>query len=125
MGPGLSLQGEGLPVPLEKQPHQIPKEIGQHSLLKSSLSIYCPAQIREMNVLTMKQPIITLLAVAIALAVYRAEPVQLKDKTLVAWVAPANLTQQGGSVLTIEDDQAHFDGILFGEIAPAKWMPGS
>ena len=51
-----------------------------------------------------------------------AEQGALKDKTLVAWVAPANLAQRGGSVLTLEDQQDHFDGIVFGEIAPAKWM---
>ena len=50
---------------------------------------------------------------------------RVNDKTFVAWVAPANLTQRGGSALTIEDGQAHFDGIIFGELAPAKWMPGS
>jgi len=50
---------------------------------------------------------------------------QLHDKTLVAWVAPANLAQRGGSVLTIEDGAAHFDGIVFGELAPATWMAGS
>lgn len=49
----------------------------------------------------------------------------LADKTLVAWVSPANLTQKGGSVLTIDDRQSHFDGIVFGELAPAKWMAGS
>lgn len=49
----------------------------------------------------------------------------LGDKTLVAWVSPANLTQQGGSVLTIDDGQSHFDGIIFGEIEPKKWMAGS
>ncbi len=49
----------------------------------------------------------------------------LHDKTLVAWVSPADLAQHGGSVLTIEDGQAHFDGIIFGELTPAKWMPGS
>jgi sucrose-6-phosphate hydrolase SacC (GH32 family) len=49
----------------------------------------------------------------------------LTDKTLVVWVAPANLTQHGGSVLTIDDRQSHFDGIVFGELAPARWMAGS
>jgi hypothetical protein len=49
----------------------------------------------------------------------------LRDKTLVAWVVPANLTQRGGSVLTIEKPGGVFDGIVLGEIAPAKWMPGS
>jgi beta-fructofuranosidase len=49
----------------------------------------------------------------------------LRDKTLVAWVVPANLTQRGGSVLTIENPGGAFDAIVLGEIAPAKWMPGS
>ena len=52
-------------------------------------------------------------------------PTPLKDKTLVVWVSPANLTQRGGSVLTIEKPGGAFDGIVLGELAPAKWMPGS
>ena len=47
------------------------------------------------------------------------------DKTLVAWVSPANLTQRGGGVLTLDDQAGNFDGIVFGELAPAKWMAGS
>jgi beta-fructofuranosidase len=46
------------------------------------------------------------------------------DKTLVAWVSPANLNQQGGSVLTIQSDE-RFDAIVFGERARGKWMAGS
>jgi sucrose-6-phosphate hydrolase SacC (GH32 family) len=53
------------------------------------------------------------------------EPFPLRDKTLVAWAAPANLTQRGGSILTIDDQASHFDGIVFGELAPGKWMAGS
>ncbi len=49
----------------------------------------------------------------------------LRDKTLVAWVSPANLTQRGGSVLTIEKPGAAFDAIVFGELTPATWMAGS
>ena len=49
----------------------------------------------------------------------------LRDKTLVAWVMPANLTQRGGSALTIDDRASHFDGIGFGEISEGKWMAGS
>ncbi len=49
----------------------------------------------------------------------------IKDKTLVVWVTLANLTQRGGSALTIEDTKAHFDGIIFGELSPGKWMAGS
>ena len=54
-----------------------------------------------------------------------AEQGALKDKTLVAWVAPANLTQRGGSVLTLESQRGSFDGIVFGELAAGKWMAGS
>ncbi|MHB8520592.1 MAG: GH32 C-terminal domain-containing protein [Limisphaerales bacterium] len=50
---------------------------------------------------------------------------KLRDKTLVAWVSPANLTQRGGSVLTIDDARSHFDGIVFGELSPGRWMAGS
>lgn len=49
----------------------------------------------------------------------------LADKTLVAWVAPSNLAQHGGGVLTIDDRQTHFDAIVFAERAPARWMAGS
>lgn len=46
------------------------------------------------------------------------------DKTLVAWVAPANLTQQGGSALTIQSGD-RFDAIVFGEKVARRWMAGS
>lgn len=46
------------------------------------------------------------------------------DKTLVAWAAPANLAQQGGSVLTVQSGD-RFDAIVFGERAQGKWMAGS
>ena len=49
----------------------------------------------------------------------------LGDKTLVTWAAPADLQQRGGSVLTIDAGQGRFDGIIFGELASKKWMPGS
>lgn len=49
----------------------------------------------------------------------------ITDKTLVAWAYLANLTQRGGSVLTLDDQKSHFDGIILGEIAPGKWMAGS
>ncbi len=46
------------------------------------------------------------------------------DKTLVAWVSLDNTTQQGGTALTVQrTDQ--FDGIVFGERAPGRWMAGS
>ena len=49
----------------------------------------------------------------------------LKDKTLVAWVMPANLTQRSGSVLTLENSEGQFDAIVFGEVQAQKWMAGS
>ncbi len=54
-----------------------------------------------------------------------AEQVPLKDKTLIVWVAPANLTQRGGSALTIENRTSRFDAIVFGELAAGRWMAGS
>lgn len=48
----------------------------------------------------------------------------ISDKTLVAWVRVADLQQRGGSVLTLEQ-QNRFDAIVFGELAPARWMAGS
>ncbi len=46
------------------------------------------------------------------------------DKTLVAWVTLDNLTQRGGSSLTVQVGE-EFDAIVFGERAPGKWMAGS
>lgn len=62
-------------------------------------------------------------ALGLAWPALRAAP--LRDKTLVAWVAPSNLTQRGGSVLTLDDARSHFDGMVFGELAAATWMAGS
>jgi len=55
----------------------------------------------------------------------KVEKTVIGDKTLVAWVAPANLTQRGGSVLTIEKSGGTFDAIVLGEKTPARWMAGS
>jgi len=46
------------------------------------------------------------------------------DKTLVSWVSLANLSQQGGSALTLQNGDA-FDGIVFGERVRGTWMAGS
>ncbi len=64
------------------------------------------------------------LATAIG-SIAQAELKPITDKTLVAWAAPANLTQRGGSVLTIDNQATAFDGIVFGEINPGRWMAGS
>ena len=64
----------------------------------------------------------TLLALS---ACWAAQELQAgSDKTLVAWVAPANLTQQGGSALTIQSGD-RFDAIVFGEKVARRWMAGS
>lgn len=62
---------------------------------------------------------------AAVLAADDAGPATLTDKTLVAWVAPQNLAQRGGSVLTIEKRGGAFDAIVLGELAVSKWMAGS
>ena len=53
-----------------------------------------------------------------------AGPASTTDKTLVSWVCLANTTQQGGSVLTIQEG-TRFDAIVLGERARGKWMAGS
>jgi hypothetical protein len=58
-----------------------------------------------------------------ALSKPRVAPV--RDKTLVAWAAPATLDQAGGGVLTLEGPNDLFDSIVFGEAAPRRWMAGS
>lgn len=67
---------------------------------------------------------ILLLAVSMTVRAEDARKPAATDKTLVAWVSPANLTQQGGSVLTIQSGE-RFDAIVLGERARGKWMAGS
>ncbi|HVV86489.1 MAG TPA: DNRLRE domain-containing protein [Kofleriaceae bacterium] len=60
-----------------------------------------------------------------------ALPDAVSTRTLVAWTTLANLTQHGGSPLTIEDETIdatgsnHFDAIDFGEQLAGQWMAGS
>jgi hypothetical protein len=50
----------------------------------------------------------------------------LREKTLEAWIAPANLDQSGGGVLTVESQNGTvFDSIVFAEKEPRKWTVGS
>ncbi|MBN1343854.1 MAG: GH32 C-terminal domain-containing protein [Phycisphaerae bacterium] len=60
-----------------------------------------------------------------AVAEDRKPGVVIGDKTMVAWVSPANLTQRGGSVLTLENPGGEFDAVVLGELEPARWMAGS
>lgn len=62
-----------------------------------------------------------------ALSAHAAAPAPktIGDKTLVAWVALADLEQRGGSALTIIDEEERFDALVFGERSPGKWMAGS
>ena len=48
----------------------------------------------------------------------------IADKTLVAWVSPANLEQQGAGVVAMMRGE-QFDAIVLGEIQHGRWMPGS
>ncbi|MHB8953295.1 MAG: GH32 C-terminal domain-containing protein [Pirellulaceae bacterium] len=55
-----------------------------------------------------------------------ADDSPLTDKTLIVWVSPANLTQTGGTALTVNDTTMdQFDGVVFAELEPCVWMPGS
>jgi len=59
-------------------------------------------------------------------AVASTEKTSLTDKTLVVWVSLANLTQRGGSALTVNDTTIdRFDGVVFAELENSVWMPGS
>ncbi len=70
--------------------------------------------------------VVTTLAVLVGLSMASgAETTSITNKTLVAWAAPANLEQGGGSALTIDDMKTHFDGIIFAELASKRWMAGS
>ena len=78
--------------------------------------------------MTMKAGFLAVGIIAAACLTQAAEPAALQDKTLVAWVTLANLTQRGGSVLTLSgkaDFSAPWDGIVFAELSPGKWMAGS
>lgn len=71
----------------------------------------------------MKRVVLLILALS-ALRVHAAVGA-FQDKTLVVWAAPADLTQRGGTALTLDDGDTHFDGIVLGELSPGKWMAGS
>ncbi|HEX2746450.1 MAG TPA: LamG-like jellyroll fold domain-containing protein, partial [Verrucomicrobiales bacterium] len=51
----------------------------------------------------------------------------INAKTLVAWVYVTDLNARGGSVLTLENSAGAdvFDGIVYAERQPLKWMAGS
>lgn len=56
------------------------------------------------------------------------EPLKLplREKTLEAWVTLATLEQGGGGIVTVEaDDGRTFDGIVFAERQPRRWVAGS
>ena len=53
-------------------------------------------------------------------------PVELREKTLEAWVTLADLDQRGGGALTVQTpDSDVFDSIVFGEREPGHWIAGS
>ncbi len=82
------------------------------------------AQFKDIRVKILKPAFIRTVAPAAAKPAAGGDQA-LRDKTLVVWAAPANLTQHGGSALTIDDSRSHFDGVVFAERSPAKWMAGS
>ena len=73
----------------------------------------------------MKRLLLLVASACVPSVCIRAVERTLVDKTLVAWVSPASLTQRCGSALTVDDRQGHFDGVVFGELAAGRWMAGS
>ncbi len=50
----------------------------------------------------------------------------IHEKTLEAWVTLANPDQRGGGVIGLETLEGRlFDSIVFGELTPRHWLPGS
>jgi len=61
-----------------------------------------------------------------AFAITEPLKLPLREKTLEAWVALAALEQGGGGIITVEaDDGRNFDGIVFAERQPRRWVAGS
>ncbi len=60
-------------------------------------------------------------------AYYQTEnfPQEIREKTLEAWVSLGSLEQRGGGVISLEGEGGVFDGIVFGERQPKRWMAGS
>ncbi len=53
-------------------------------------------------------------------------PMDIREKTLEAWVTLPNLAQAGGGVISIEAEEGgQFDAIVYGERMPRQWMAGS
>lgn len=69
-------------------------------------------------------PLLLALSALLAPAVTAADW-KLRDKTFVVWAAPTDLEQKGGGVLSIQQSGLGFDSVVFGELAPGRWMAGS
>ncbi len=68
--------------------------------------------------------VLTLAAASLAVPTPSRAEAATTDKTLVAWVTLPDKTLRAGSVLTVQHN-GRFDGIVFAELAPGKWMAGS
>jgi len=64
------------------------------------------------------------LTATIVLGMASSAPAAGTDKTLVSWVTLADKNVRAGSALTIQVHE-RFDGIVFAEKDPEKWMAGS
>ena len=71
-------------------------------------------------------PLLAVIAVAFVADTGAAQEKPLVDKTLIVWASPASLAQRGGTALTLDANRGdNFDGVVFGELEPKVWMPGS
>ena len=51
--------------------------------------------------------------------------IELREKTLEAWVRLEGTDQRGGGVVSVLEESGPFDAIVFGEVEPGRWMAGS
>ena len=70
------------------------------------------------------QPVTIAVLAAITILVMGASAHAGTDKTLVSWVTITDKNVRAGSVLTVQAGP-EFDGIIFAERAPRRWMAGS
>ena len=53
-------------------------------------------------------------------------PINIKEKTMEAWVQLDDLNQRGGGVMSLQDQSGStFDAIVYGEQTSKKWLAGS
>jgi hypothetical protein len=93
--------------------------------LERSVLFFIPDNMKRLRTMLVTPSLLAAAVLGQQGIVQAAAPIaQLEDKTLVAWVVPANASQRGGSALTLMEGE-DFDAIVLGERVPGRWMAGS